>query len=370
MRIAKVKAHRLQNIPIRPPPFRENPSRATAIVLQIETESGLTGWAVAGGHTRPELAELVNRHLADQVIGEDAELTNLVWNKLTAGFGGRGDFGRTFVSALSAIDIGLWDIKGQLLRQPVHRLLGGTVDKIPVYVTHGAAYGSEPPYTVEELVAEAKFLLEHGNRHLKNVVGRQAVPDPDDDYRRMAALREAVGDDVTLAMDGNTLMSLPQAMRLCKLTEDLGIAFIEEPVYENDPTLLAQLRSKTHVPIASAQNHKHSAAELLAAGAVDIIQPNVSNDGGYTGAMAIVAMAAAHKTPLGHGNGGGPHNIALQAGVPGGQIVEYHFHRWMTYNAIFEHVPQPADGYLTVPTEPGTGLRPKAGLIDEFSVSA
>lgn len=74
------------------------------------------------------------------------------------------------------------------------------------------------------------------------------------------------------------------------------------------------------------------------------------------------------KSNHGHGNGSGPHNIALQEGLANGALVEYHFHKWMAYNAIFEHVPQPENGFLTVSQGPGLGLNPKSGLIREYKV--
>lgn len=82
--------------------------------------------------------------------------------------------------------------------------------------------------------------------------------------------------------------------------------------------------------------------------------------------MVMAALAKAFNVPIGHGNGSGPANIALQAGVPNGTIVEYHLNRWNGYNAIFHGVPQPHDGMLTVSTEPGTGMVPVDGLVEEF----
>src|SRR3546814_13295772 len=131
------------------------------------------------------------------------------------------DLGRAFVSARSTIDISLWDIMGKACGRPVHHLLGGARDRVPVYITHGAAYGGAPVYSVEELAAEAKHLADMGNTLLKNTVGRPDVPDPDDDYVRMKAMREAVGDGVGLAMDGNARMKAVQAIRRCKVTEEL-----------------------------------------------------------------------------------------------------------------------------------------------------
>ncbi len=241
---------------------------------------------------------------------------------------------------------------------------------MPVYVTHGAAYDGAPVYSREELAAEAAHLVKHGNNHVKNTVGRQAIPDPKDDYLRMKAMREAIGPDVKLSMDGNLRMSIAEAIKLCNLCEELDIAFIEEPVYYNDPSVLAHLRSRTTIPVAAAENEKFSARDLLVAGAVDYLQPNVNNDGGYSHGLRTAALARAFNIPLSHGNGNGPHNIALHAGVINGGLVEYHFHKWMAYNAIFEHVPQPEDGYLTVSQEPGLGLNPKPGLIREYKVAS
>jgi L-rhamnonate dehydratase len=276
--------------------------------------------------------------------------------------------GRGYLSALALIDIALWDIRGKTLGVPVHHLLGGARDKVEVYVTHGAAYGNSPVYSAEELAAEARHLVDLGNRHLKNTVGRQGVPDPADDYLRMRAMRDAVGPDIKLAMDGNARMTVAQSVKLCALTEELEISFLEEPIIDNDPIQLRELRGKTSIPIAAGENHKYSARDLLVNEAVDILQPNVTNDGGYTAGLRIGMLAQAFGRQLSHGNGSGPHNIALQAGLANGALVEYHFHKWMAYNAIFEHVPQPENGFLHVSQEPGLGLNPKPGLIKEYKV--
>src|SRR5699024_1131412 len=212
-----------------------------------------------------------------------------------------------------------------------------TTDKIPVYLTHGAAYNNATTYGPDELGAEAKQLADQGNTLLKNTVGRQIkdgkiAPDPVDDYYRMKAMREAVGPDVKLAMDGNARMTVPQAQKLANLCEDLNIEFFEEPVVGNNPRHLSLLRQKTSIAIAAAENHLYSAAHLVNHDAVDILQPNVVNDGGYTGALENAFLARANLISIGHGNGGGPHNIALQAGLNNGTSVEYHYHVWQEYN--------------------------------------
>lgn len=367
MKIARIEAHHLANIPIRPPPFRKLPDKEHALVVEIETDDGLIGYSM-GGYTHPVIVDFINTHAAPLLVGEDPR--NI--ERCTARFQRHSVIrfmGRAYLSALALVDIALWDIKGKSLNVPVHQLLGGARDKVAVYVTHGAAYGGAPVYSVEELAAEAKHLVQLGNRHLKNTVARQATPDPADDYRRMKAMREAVGPDVRLAMDGNARMTVAQAVQLCRLCEELDVSFLEEPILDNEPGQLRELRNKTTIPIAAAENHKYSARDLLVADAVDILQPNVTNDGGYTAGLRIGMLAQAFSRPISHGNGSGPHNIALQAGLANGALVEYHFHKWMAYNAIFEKVPQPEDGFLTVSQEPGLGLNPKPGLIKEFKVT-
>lgn len=364
MKIARVQAHHLANIPIQPPPFRKLPDVEHALIVEIETDDGLIGYSM-GGYTHPVIVDFVNHHAADLLVGQDASCIERVLARFDRHSVVR-FMGRAYLSALALIDIALWDLKGKALGVPVHELLGGARDKVPVYITHGAAYGGAPVYSSEELAAEAKLLADMGNTFLKNTVGRQRVPDPADDYLRMKAIRDAVGPDVRLGMDGNARMTVDTAVKLCRLTEELDIAFLEEPIIDNEPTHLRELRAKTTISIAAGENHRYSARDLLLNGAVDILQPNVTNDGGYIAGMRIAMLAQAFNRPLSHGNGSGPHNIALHAGVANGGMVEYHFHKWMAYNAIFDKVPQPENGYLTASREPGLGLNPKPGLIKEY----
>jgi L-alanine-DL-glutamate epimerase-like enolase superfamily enzyme len=369
-RIVRIETHNLRNIPITPPPFRDKPNVEHALLLEVETNDGVIGWATSG-YTHHVVVDLIAKYLAPRIIEEKTdpfrtERIPQLFDRHTY----ERPLGRALISALAMIDIACWDIKGKTMGRPVHHLLGGARDRVPVYITHGAAYDGAPVYSREELAAEAAHLVKLGATHLKNTVGRQAIPDPVDDYHRMAAMREAVGPDIKLSMDGNLRMSLPDAIKLCKMCEELDITFIEEPIHYNEPANLAHLRSQTSIRVAAAENEKFSARDLLVAGAVDIIQPNVNNDGGYTAGLRTAALARAFNVVLGHGNGNGPHNIALHAGVGNGGLVEYHFHKWMAYNAIFKEVPQPENGWLRVSQEPGLGLEPKDGLIKEFKVTS
>lgn len=377
MTIARVRAHHLANFPITPPPFRDLPKVGSLLLVEVETTDGVVGWGAAG-YAHPSVVHLVNEYVADEVVGEDPlNRERIMWKisdpRPDSKFGPR-RLGRMLTGALSALDLALWDVAGRILGQPVHVLIGGATDKVPVYITHGAAYSGAPVYSREELAAEAAELAKGGNRLLKNTVGRQIkdgkfAPDPIDDYHRMAAIREAVGPDVKIAMDGNSRMTVRQAEKLATTCEELDIEFFEEPIVANDPHQLRMLRERAPIAIAAAENHLYSAADLIRADAIDILQPNVVNDGGYTGGVRSANLARAHNIPIGHGNGGGPYNIALHAGLGNGSGVEYHYHVWQEYNAVFDGVPQPTDGYVTASTEPGTGLTPKDGVVAEYAAA-
>ncbi len=233
MKIVRIEAHHLGNIPIQPPPFRKLPNVEHALIVEIETSSGIVGYSM-GGYTHPIVVDFIACHAAPLLLGEDARFIDRIAGRFHRHSVVR-FMGRAYLSALALIDIALWDIKGKALGVPVHHLLGGGRDRVDVYITHGAAYGGAPAYSTEELAAEAKHLAGLGNRHLKNTVGRQGIPDPADDYVRMKAMRDAVGPDVKLAMDGNARMTVGQAAKLCRMTEELDISFLEEPILDNDP---------------------------------------------------------------------------------------------------------------------------------------
>lgn len=376
MKIIDVTAYNIQNVPVQTPPYRKVPAVGSALLIKVVADNGIVGWSRAG-HAHPIVVDFINKYLAQELIGENIFEINSTKNRLgmALGIGARkAGLYSMYRGAWSSIDIALWDIKGQFFGKPVHELLGGARKKVPVYITFGVAYGDEPEYGLDELVEEAKHWVSLGNTGLKTVVGQKVrgqivEPDSRADYERLEAVRDAIGPDVHLAVDGALGMSLSECIKSCHAIDELDIAFIEEPVYDNDPDLLSQLRQHTTIPIAVAETSRYSARDLLVNSAVDVLQPNVNNDGGYTGGVELAAIARMFNVKIGHGNGSGPYNIALHAGVENGTEIEYHQMRWFQFNAMFDGVPQPENGFLTVSDRPGTGLVPKDGLIREYAVA-
>jgi L-alanine-DL-glutamate epimerase-like enolase superfamily enzyme len=190
------------------------------------------------------------------------------------------------------------------------------------------------------------------------VVAINGAADPVEDAARIHAVREGVGDRVELMIDANYLFIYPNALRLCKLVEDCGLTWFEEPVFGNDFRLLADLRRSTSIPIAAGQTLGHiwHHRELIVNGAVDYSQPNVCYVGGYTEAVKVAALAHAFSLPISNG-GGWPHfNMHLHAAVPNGTLVEFHYLMWKTEDALFKDTAQPVKGWVEIPQVPGLGM--------------
>jgi len=362
MVISRVEAIPLCHIPTEPPPLRDEPSSASVTIVEIETDDGLIGYGKAGESTA--IVDFINNRAGEFLKGKNPFLTDFLWNEMVNTLGGPD-------SALAGIDLALWDIKGKALGLPVWQLLGGAQSSVRAYVSFGlggpnTSMSMVPAYSVDELVEEATLLVNQGHTKLKTGVGRFEVPNPDADADRMRALRESLGPDVVLMMDAGKNMTFHDAMRLCKLCEPLNIAFFEEPVVDNDPRLLADLRKQTSIPLAAnPRGYRQVYREFLAEEIVDFVQPNVAQIG-ITESWKIAEMALAFNRPISNGNGSGPHNMHLQAGMTNGWGVEFHYRHWMVYRAVYQDLPEPEGGWLTLPDKPGLALDPKPDVVRAF----
>jgi len=357
MKIAKVEAtiHRLA---ITVPLLRE-PIPWRIVFVRVETDTGVTGYGVTGQVQRSATRELVNREAGPLLLGKSPLETERLWHELYRTLNPRSQTG-AWSSAVSAIDLALWDIKGKALGQPVWRLLGGHSQRVEAYVTFGLL-----DYSRDQLVEVARTLAGQGHDKLKMVVAIDRGTNVAEDAARVRAVREAIGDAVELMVDANYLFDLVHARELCRRIEPHRITWFEEPVSGNDARLLAQLRRHTTIPISAGQNegHKWRHVELLLHQAVDILQPNVCWGGGYTEAVKVAHMAQAFNIPIANGGGWPHHNAHLIAAVANGWRVEFHYLMWMTGNMIYQDPPQPETGWVTLPERPGLGLEPKEEVL-------
>lgn len=359
MKVTKVEAttHR---VPARVPLLKD-PVMREIVFVRVQTDGGLTGYGITGPIQRFAVREFVNREAGPMLVGKDPLATERLWHDWFFRLNPRAQTG-VWSSAISALDIALWDLKGKQAGQPVWKLLGGYSATVPAYITFGLL-----EYSREQLVEVAKQFVAQGHDKLKIVVAINGAQDPAEDAARVRAVREAVGDGVELMVDANYLFAFPRALDLCKRIEPYRITWFEEPVYGNDARLLADLRRQTSIPISAGQNegHKWRHRELLVHGAVDILQPNVVYVGGYTEAVKVAAMAQAFNVPIANGGGWPHHNAHLIAGVANGWRVEFHVPMWVTGEIIFRDPPKPVRGTVTLPDRPGLGLEPNEDALRE-----
>ena len=153
------------------------------------------------------------------------------------------------------------------------------------------------------------------------------------------------------------------------MVKPYGISFFEEPLTQNDVAGMAQLRRSTGMALACGQNEglAFRFRDLLVNQAIDYAQPNVAITGGFSQCVKIAGMAAAFNVSIANGGAWGFHNMHLQAGVSNGTLVEHHYLAVELYKQIYRGLPEPKDGYFTMPETPGLGFEPNRDAIREIA---
>jgi L-alanine-DL-glutamate epimerase-like enolase superfamily enzyme len=269
----------------------------------------------------------------------------------------RGDWvgpGGLLHCALAPLDIAVWDAAGKTLGQPLHRLLGGFRDRVPVYASDGLWYSLAP----DALAAAARRHVDDGFDAVKLRIGKE--PRAEDEARRVRAVREAVGPGVKIMVDATESWSLRQARETGRALQDAGIAWLEDPVHHLDVDGLAELRRELTVPVTGGEHlyHLHAFRALLDARAVDVLILDLARVGGITPWRKIAALAQAHHVPV-CGHVVPEIQVHLLAAVPNGHLVEY-----VPRSAgILAAMPRREGTTLVAPDAPGLGI-----ALDEAAV--
>jgi len=321
----------------------------TFLRCRVTTDDGLSGSGVTGRFLADQVAQLLNGGIAATARGMDALEIEAVTMGLAKKFNPRQSTG-VFVSAMSALDLALWDIKGKSLNQPVARLIGGARSAVPAYATVGL-----PAFSESELVAACTAALKAGYQGAKILVGAGGRSIAED-AQRIRAVRTAIGD-APLMLDANCAYTVAEAKRLATLVADCDIAFFEEPLRGNDIPALAELRRAISIPLASGQMIQSTTwfRDALAAGALDILQPNAAFCGGITAMLRLLALTEAHGVPVTGAGGFEAANLPVMAGHAHGGMLEVHGAH-AALRERFATEPQFRDGKLHVPATAGLGF--------------
>ena len=279
------------------------------LLVKIHSDDGLVGIGEAAPYGGPMISTytVIKEELAPKLIGMDPLNVEYIWHKLFFD-GFQHSRGGIFVSALSGVDMALWDLAGKALRLPLYKLLGGFTNRVKVYAS-GGFYGQGKDKNA--VAAELKGYVDQGFDTVKMKVGRTYTPMTpravapaadecassfEDDLDRVRAVREAVGDRVNLMVDANAAWTYPDALRAGRVFDDLNVYLFEEPLRTDDYAGSAKLRDKLNTRIAGYETEYllTNFTRLIEGGCVDVVQPDLSWSGGITECRKIAAVAEAH----------------------------------------------------------------------------
>jgi galactonate dehydratase len=335
------------------------------LFLKMETDKGIVGWGEPVLEGRAATVAAAVEELSDYLIGQDPRNIEDLWTVMYRGGFYRG--GGIMMSALAGIDQALWDIKGKALGVPAYELLGGKVrDKIRVYSWIG---GDSP----SETAAAAKSAVDRGFTAVK-MLGTEELQHIDtwDKVQRclenVQAVRDAVGKHVGIGVDFHGRVHKPMAKVLIRELEPYKLMFIEEPVLSEHVNSMVDVLRNSSTPIALGERlySRWDFRDLLASGAVDIIQPDPSHCGGITEARKIAAMAEAYDVALALHCPLGPialaANLQIDAGAGNAFIQEQSLGiHYNNSNDLLDYVKDPSvfayeNGMVAIPDGPGLGI--------------
>ncbi|MEZ5844206.1 MAG: mandelate racemase/muconate lactonizing enzyme family protein [Hyphomicrobiaceae bacterium] len=377
MKIAEVNVHVLEAGLSEP--FHWSFNRAdtrAACLVEIVAENGVSGWGECYGPARLNAA--IVAAFRPYLCGADPMKTELIWQTLYNQFRDTGQKGLT-VTAISGVDIALWDLKGRLLEQPVHVLMGGPLRAdVAAYAT--GTYRRDTGDPLDYICQEVAGYVHEGFGAVKLKIGFGVA----EDLALIAAVRETIGARAGLMLDANHGFDALEAIALGNAAARYDIGWFEEPVVPDDLGAYLEVKRRQPIPVAGGECEytRWGFREVLMRGAIDIIQPDTCATGGLSEAKKIADMAAAfgvryvpHIWGTGIGLAAALNLIAVLPHSPPRYrarepLLEFdrseHPFRQAVLRAPIEHVA----GRVTIPDAPGLGIDIDRAAIERFKVAA
>ncbi len=310
------------------------------------------GGEVGIGFTYADIgtAKLIDSLLRESVVGADALEIGARWNDMYAITRNLGHDGITSM-AVSAVDVALWDLKGKLLGTPTYALLGPARAQVPVYGSGGFT-----AYSEQQLCEQLAGWVRAGIPRVKMKIGR----DPKADIVRVAAARRAIGVDAELFIDANGAYSVQQAIAQAEYFAQQRVTWFEEPVFREDYVGTRRVRERTppgmDISVGEYGYGLYEFARMIDAQMLDVLQADATRCGGFTGLLAVDALAASTMTPL--STHCAPH-LHLHAAMACKQLrhIEYFYDHYRIERMLFDGAAAPVNGQLAPdPGRPGIGL--------------
>ena len=329
-----------------------------AVIVRIETDSGLLGIGEAMGRPGPRgTAAHINEVLAPLLLGRDPRHHLALWTAMSEQM-------RFAPMGISGVDMALWDLRGQIYGDSLCNLLGGAMRETV------ACYASPIPYlpTLDATAEKAGEFLAAGFRAVKLKIGRGISAD----IAHVEAARQAIGSDIKLLVDANGAYTVSQSIALAKELTRLDVYWLEEPVHPEYADDLARIRRRVDLPVVSGEwlGGWAQFRDLLRAEAVDVVMPNITRCGGITGLLKVADMALLDNVTVApHGVGAGIGIVAAIAAcavMPNFLIYEYNqLFNPLRHSVINESIDF-AYGSLRPKDQPGLGISLNDAAIKRY----
>ncbi len=340
------------------------------LFVKIETDAGIHGWGEASLQYKDDALTGEFAAFKRFLLGKDPFEIERIWTSLYRRVTWSG--GAVTTSAISAIDLALWDIKGKVLGVPVYELLGGkSHDKIRMYANGWPRKNNTP----EGIAEGVKRVVDQGYEALKFYPFRGAQVATIERIQHGVALveaaREAAGSQIEIGIDIRARLNIWSARRVAQELEPYNIAWMEEPILWDNPEALAQFAREVNVPIATGEQlyTRWDFRTLLELNAVGIIQPDICHAGGITELKKIAAMAETYYVTVAPHNSNGPistiASLHLDLCIHNSLMQEIFVSSIDRYNKVLTQPIEVIDGHCVPPAGPGWGVELREDVMEQ-----
>jgi L-alanine-DL-glutamate epimerase-like enolase superfamily enzyme len=333
---------------------------STTLIVVEAAAAGQRG--LGYGYGDASAAKLIGSELADVVLGTPAMTPPAAWRAMV---GAVRNIGRQGIaaSAVAAVDVALWDLKARLLELPLAHLLGCHREAVPVYGSGGFT-----SYSIDQLQSQLEGWVKEGAGMVKMKVGSE----PAADLERVRAARAAIGPETELFVDANGAYARKQALGFAARFAEQDVVWFEEPVSSDDLEGLRLLRDRAppgmDITAGEYGYDLHYFRRMLAAGAVDVLQPDATRCAGVTGFMQAAALCRCHGLPLSAHTAPALH-VHLCCAAETARHLEYFHDHVRIEDMLFEGAPRLSAGALRPdPARPGLGLELRAAEAARYAL--
>ena len=348
------------------------------VIVKVKTDEGITGIGEAY-HGAGVHQIVVDERITRTLVGKDPLNVDRCFRDMMRGQSASGYYQGAVMSAISGIEMALWDIKGQAFGAPIWQMLGGKFrDRVRVYNDCHAGDDEAPEaYARKAVEVEAR-----GFDAIKFDI--DPLPSQRDEYNRgirndhiqyyvdvVTTMREALKPDTDLAIDAHWAYTVVDILKVAQAFEDLNLLWLEDPIPAENIEAMQRVKNSTRTPICTGENFytRHGFRELIHSQAADIVSPDIAKAGGLLESKRIAEMADMYYMPL------APHNICgpigtyammhVCAAVPNFLALEFHHLDNQFWSDLIVEGPMIVDGHIEVPEKPGLGVRLNEDVVKQ-----